>query len=51
MGRIRRVDHGDVRVGIAISDETAFRVYSQMTVLIGRCAIAGIVDLALKICC
>ncbi|QHI67976.1 Holliday junction resolvase RuvX [Tichowtungia aerotolerans] len=38
MGRILGIDHGDVRIGIAMSDETAFLASPLTTVLNGKAA-------------
>ena len=45
MGRILGIDHGDVRIGIAMSDETAFLASALTTVQNGRGAVDEIVAL------
>ena len=41
--RILGIDHGDVRIGIALSDETAFLASPLTTVQNGKAAIGEIV--------
>jgi putative Holliday junction resolvase len=45
MGRILGIDHGDVRIGIAMSDETAFLASPLTTVINGRSAADEIISL------
>ena len=45
MGRILGIDHGDVRIGIAMSDETAFLASPLTTVLSGKGAVDEITAL------
>ncbi len=45
MGRILGIDHGDVRIGIAMSDETAFLASPLTTVRNGKAAVDEIVAL------
>ncbi len=46
--RILGIDHGDVRIGIAMSDETAFLASPLTTVQNGKAAIGEIVSLVLE---
>jgi len=46
MGRVLGIDHGDVRIGIALSDETAFLASPLSTVQNGPGAVDEIVALA-----
>ena len=45
MGRILGIDHGDVRIGIAMSDETAFLASPLTTILNGKRAVSEVVSL------
>jgi len=45
MGRILGIDHGDVRIGIAMSDETEFLASPLTTVQNGKGAVDAIVEL------
>ncbi len=45
MGRILGIDHGDVRIGIAMSDETAFLASPLTTVQNGKGAVDEIIGL------
>jgi len=45
MGRILGIDHGDVRIGIAMSDETAFLASPLTTIRAGKGAVDEIVAL------
>jgi putative Holliday junction resolvase len=45
MGRILGIDHGDVRIGVAMSDETAFLASPLTTVKNGKGAVDEIVAL------
>ena len=45
MGRVLGIDHGDVRIGIALSDETAFLASSLCTVDSTRAGLDRIVSL------
>lgn len=45
MGRILGIDHGDVRIGIAMSDETAFLASPLTTVRNGKSAADEVVGL------
>lgn len=48
MGRILGIDHGDVRIGIAMSDETAFLASPLATVQNGKGAADEIAALVVK---
>ncbi len=48
MGRLLGIDHGDVRIGIALSDETAFLASPLTTVRNGKGAIGEIVALVVE---
>lgn len=48
MGRILGIDHGDVRIGIAMSDETAFLASPLTTVQNGKGAADEIIALVLE---
>ncbi|MDK2856996.1 MAG: putative pre6S rRNA nuclease [Verrucomicrobiota bacterium] len=48
MGRVLGIDHGDVRIGIAMSDETAFLASPLTTIQSGKSAIDEIVALLIK---
>ena len=50
MGRILGIDHGDVRIGIAMSDETEFLAYPLTTVRNGKGAVDEIVALLNEYC-
>jgi putative holliday junction resolvase len=45
MGRILGIDHGDVRIGVAMSDETAFLASPLTTIQNGKTAAAEIAAL------
>ena len=47
-GRIMGIDHGDVRIGIALSDETAFLASPLTTVQNGKAALDEIVTLTVE---
>ena len=48
MARILGIDHGDVRIGIAMSDETAFLASPLTTVQNSKAAITEIVSLVVE---
>lgn len=48
MGRILGIDHGDARIGIAMSDETAFLASPLTTVQAGKNAVNEIVTLIIE---
>jgi putative Holliday junction resolvase len=48
MGRVLGIDHGDVRIGIAMSDETAFLASPLTTIQSGKSAIDEIVALLIQ---
>ena len=48
LGRVLGIDHGDVRIGIAMSDETAFLASPLTTIQNGKPAIGEIVALVVE---